>query len=483
MKRPRTSSDVSEQEDEVTTSVADAISPFDLLLEDNIIVRIFLFVGNGVQCVKTLSRVCKRFHSLMKTAAIWESEIDIGETSPPSGEDLKDLPLELSKFPVRSLRLNLLPINNVISPSLSVGNFNFAKHLFALNPTLRSLIIHYDDWMSPLPVLVGHLTGLTYLSLLCNVPDEYDQGDQRYTEQEVVDFHEELTKLKKLESLELHGIVIRQSALHSILSCCPLKSFVCYSTDDMLGLPNYQFHALMASISSAKQLTHVCLSGIRYRWTHTLETSSVLSSLPHLVSLIVTNDVDITCFLYWMGTLPLLGTMSVSKLVGSDLQGGVQNWPIPSCLQTLLIRSISVDLIHTASQWLPRLLSLTHMGLEFVDVFEEEFCHGNCFFPSLKSLQLCLSDEPIDRLSNQTLTAIAMIPNLKHLSLKLDYSLDAAGLLRSKFPMKGFALLQNLSNLFLEIRNPPNDPGLYDIHAILMVLRYSLLRCNIDFEP
>mmetsp|Transcript_38883 Transcript_38883/g.64725 ORF Transcript_38883/g.64725 Transcript_38883/m.64725 type:complete len:271 (-) Transcript_38883:624-1436(-) len=258
MKRQRTSpGERSADSEEASTSITDVLPPFDMLSEDNVVLRIFSCIGNGIQCFRTLSPVCKRFRSLMRNTTLWESQIHIGLTLSPRSlllTDLRTLVPDLAKFPVKSLRLTVP--GDIHSSVLSSSN---TKHLFSLRSTLQLLQIDYNDCMSPIAVLVGNLTGLTKLSLRCdNMFDpEYSLGPYSY--QHIIDLQEELTKLKLIESLTLHEIPIMQTTLHSILSSCPLKSFE-FSIFQEFTI-HYDLQGLMVAISHATQLTHLTIHG------------------------------------------------------------------------------------------------------------------------------------------------------------------------------------------------------------------------------
>mmetsp|Transcript_17357 Transcript_17357/g.28516 ORF Transcript_17357/g.28516 Transcript_17357/m.28516 type:complete len:164 (+) Transcript_17357:60-551(+) len=87
---------------------AETACPFlDLLLEDEIMVRIFSLLGNGITCLRTHSRVCKRFRSLMKNPLLWEQEIRIGAPKKFFATDLQMISPEISAYPVRSLHLSM----------------------------------------------------------------------------------------------------------------------------------------------------------------------------------------------------------------------------------------------------------------------------------------------------------------------------------------------------------------------------------------
>jgi len=351
---------------------AETACPFlDLLLEDEIMVRIFSLLGNGITCLRTHSRVCKRFRSLMKNPLLWEQEIRIGAPKKFFATDLQMISPEISAYPVRSLHLSM--VSEAVPSTIAL-----TRSLFSLRLTLRLLIVDFNSYETfPIALLVGHLTGLTRL-VLNAVPgiDEDDPGlyhyDILFDGEELGDLSESLAQLKRLESLVLSSIPIRQSTLDTILTTNHLTSFE-FSGDNGIFHHHYDLSHLMLSLSNTSQLTHLDISkGIerdgQSRWTHTTQTSSALTSLTKLKSLkIRLDEVEASCFFYWIRNLPALRTVEIDKLMSGGWVD--ERREAPSNLTQLKLLNISADLRLLVSRWLTSLSSLTKLETGFVDFF------------------------------------------------------------------------------------------------------------------
>mmetsp|Transcript_17357 Transcript_17357/g.28515 ORF Transcript_17357/g.28515 Transcript_17357/m.28515 type:complete len:248 (+) Transcript_17357:266-1009(+) len=206
--------------------------------------------------------------------------------------------------------------------------------------------------------------------------DEDDPGlyhyDILFDGEELGDLSESLAQLKRLESLVLSSIPIRQSTLDTILTTNHLTSFE-FSGDNGIFHHHYDLSHLMLSLSNTSQLTHLDISkGIerdgQSRWTHTTQTSSALTSLTKLKSLkIRLDEVEASCFFYWIRNLPALRTVEIDKLMSGGWVD--ERREAPSNLTQLKLLNISADLRLLVSRWLTSLSSLTKLETGFVDFF------------------------------------------------------------------------------------------------------------------
>mmetsp|Transcript_9738 Transcript_9738/g.15952 ORF Transcript_9738/g.15952 Transcript_9738/m.15952 type:complete len:466 (-) Transcript_9738:127-1524(-) len=426
MKRKRASSATSPS---AAVPTLNPICQLDLL-NDDLLVRIFRFVGNGVTCLQTLAPVCKRFRLLMNSPTLWESKIIIGFGP------LSKLKPQLLKYPVRSLFIRANPEEWPPFP---------LKDLFALKCTLRSLEIHCDDSV-PISFLIGNLTGLTRLSL-ASVLYDIDKGPLcRFSVAQTFDFQDALMDLKGLQDLELTEMPIKQKTLQTILSQCPLQSFsfICFSK----SLPlEYDLKELVLAVSVASRLTRLKLDDNNQNWTHTLETSSSLTSLQHLQSLCVRwSGLTISCFALWVKSLTLLRTCEIWSLVGDGTRDSLTD--CSPGIEKLKFSKVERTIVDSVSEWLKGLGSLKRLSVCFLD-FLETLDVQQSQLPCLQFLTLQLDKATAHRLTDRALAAIPFLPRLSKLSIHLCY-FGGVSFESSDIPVKGFRLLQNLKKIKLQ---------------------------------
>mmetsp|Transcript_32361 Transcript_32361/g.52305 ORF Transcript_32361/g.52305 Transcript_32361/m.52305 type:complete len:435 (+) Transcript_32361:289-1593(+) len=428
----------------------------------------FCFVGNGVTCLKTLARVCKRFQHLLKSLPIWESRINLGISGPFC---LSKISPRLLQYPVKSLSI---PVNGENWPDL-------VNSLLSFEGNLQSLEISYNDDSLPVSLLVGNLTGLTSLALN-RLYDLEGKRLYRFNEKQIFEFQDSLIELKVLQNLSLTGIPIRREALQTILSQCPLVSLdlFFYNTLDKL---DYNLKDLMLAISAASRLTRLMFYVVEHSWTHTLETASSLTSLKSLQTLIVRgSELTISCFALWMKAFSCLTSCDIKSLV---VDSDDSTYSLSECSQPIKrlgMGNISHAIIGPVSVWMNRLSSLTELSVCFVQFLQTLNVQQNQL-PFLQSLRLSLilDQTKSQRLSVRALAGIASLPRLSELSIEIYYDEDGVTFESDGVSVSGFRLLRNLKTLYLCLKGLPFDsPDEHDEGALMMMLKCAIPRCDID---
>mmetsp|Transcript_6103 Transcript_6103/g.9393 ORF Transcript_6103/g.9393 Transcript_6103/m.9393 type:complete len:469 (+) Transcript_6103:162-1568(+) len=446
----------------IVADVTLAFCPFDLL-NDDLLVRVFCFVGHGVACLQTLARVCKRFQCLMKMPTIWESML-------PVGFALRELKPQLLQYPLQSL---LVMVDRGKWPPIP------HEHLFSLRGTLRSLHMCNCDRSLPISFLVGNFTGLTHLSLNCKRYDETGlQPLCGFSARHIVDFQDALMELKGLKEFDLTGMPIKQETLHTILSQCPLVSFR-FACDSKSFQSEYNLKGLMSAVSAASLLTSLDLDAGDHSWTHTLETSSSLTSLKSLQALQVRDSgLTISCFALWMKSFPCLTSCKVFSINGNDDNSTDSLTEYPPALETLRIENVDDAVTESVSEWLNRQGSITDLSVCLVD-FLETLDLRKSQLPNLCILELCLEKSNLQRLSHRALAAVGSLPRLSKLVIRLSYKIGVS-FESDDLPVNGFRLLQNLKRLELKVDHfYTSSPELTDGADLTFMLNCALPSCKI----
>mmetsp|Transcript_34472 Transcript_34472/g.55770 ORF Transcript_34472/g.55770 Transcript_34472/m.55770 type:complete len:469 (-) Transcript_34472:274-1680(-) len=462
MKRKRSSAVT---ESQASNSALIPTCPFDLL-NDDLLVRVFQFLGSGIDCLTSLARICKRFRRLLKSPSLWESKIYIG-------------PGALSKFPPQ---LSQYPVKTIFFWIHSKNWLGLVKPLLSLKGTLQSLVIDYADNSLPVSLLIGNLTGLTSLSLR-NVGMS-GRTLYNFSQRQIFDFQDALTELKGLKDLSLTRIPINHDTLQKVLSQCPLVSLTLAFFDKSLKV-EYNLKELMFAVSTASQMTHLTLNAVLNDWTHTVETSSSLTSLKGLRTLDVQDsELTISCFAIWIRSFPCLTSCNIDSLIVDE--NGNNTHSLKECTQTieqLSIGQMDHIIVESVSEWIQRLSSLTKLSVCFVQFLETLNATQNQL-PCLISLDLTLSLDisKSQRLSYQALTGIASLARLSKLSIQLVYE-DGVSFEGDDLSVRGLRRLQNLQHLRLHLGGVLADsPGEHDEDALTVMLECALPRCVIFVE-
>mmetsp|Transcript_24661 Transcript_24661/g.40608 ORF Transcript_24661/g.40608 Transcript_24661/m.40608 type:complete len:481 (-) Transcript_24661:390-1832(-) len=387
--------------------------PFNRL-DDDLIAHLFSFVGTcGIECVRTLSPVCRRFRSVTKLAVIWARKVSLHKLT----SQVSSLaPAFRYPFSALAVPARFESIFNVLSTSA----------LECLRVSLKSLDLEMTGVKCP--ARICDLSALEELSLTCRDGPSHlgmglNQGDFEGLNS-LYEHNHDLTRLSCLHSLDISDVLVRHSTLKQLLETCPIQrlSFACVKPfADMIYLSNDIDEAIawsdqyIKAISIATDLRFLFLAlGVKHEYR--LENAACLSSLTCLRQLsIFPGRITGATVALLLKSLPYLDVLFLDLII----EPFPDAFPVNRSLRAL--RIVCRDVVEIDQQQLDRyahllycLPSLQNLSIR-PDAFmaHREFHHQH--WPNLKVFRLYASD--LSSLTEEMVQRLECLPSLRYLEI------------------------------------------------------------------
>jgi len=411
---------------------------FDLL-NDDLVALVFARVGTGVDCLRTLAPVCKRFSSLMHHPEIWRKTINLGQFTEPEKLDQVDNP-DTSLLPYAGItpaiflasKLFAFPVASLYAPEKLATIFFCLPFsaLARLRSCLTSLTLLMSDALCPAEV-IADFSRLTDLALSYTPATKFGPESRPANTDRYFAYNHALTRLGCLQSVVLSEVLISHATLKQILEQNPVK-YLSFT----LALSVYRFllpadiengedadaideefkrqvtgHSApyLEAISKARYLISLNLSWF-YCFEYTLQDSMCLSSLTTLLNLnIHPNNITGETLAMLLTNLPNLQCFSSSAIsppFPKSFSGSTSLCALRSQGRDRRISEAGFNKLAQLLRGLPSLIKLFIEPQAFIG--HEDFDPQN--WPKLAVLRLVSDDFEV--LTEKMVENLAALPSL-----------------------------------------------------------------------